>query len=63
MYYWHRGGSAIDVAKGIATLCKNHLPSKYMVSTKINKSIPLTIPSTAGTGTELAYNAVFIDKK
>ena len=60
------GGSAIDLAKGIATLIKNHLPSKnYMgFPTKIKKSIPLiAIPSTAGTGTELAYNAVFIDKK
>ena len=60
------GGSAIDLAKGISTLIKNHLPSKkYMgFPTNINKSIPLiAIPSTAGTGTELAYNAVFIDKK
>ncbi len=60
------GGSSIDLAKGIATLIKNHLPSKkYMgFPTNINKSIPvIAIPSTAGTGTELAYNAVFIDKK
>ena len=58
------GGSAIDLAKGIATLITNHEPSiTYRgFPTNLNPSIPvIAVPSTAGTGTELAYNAVFID--
>lgn len=60
------GGSSIDLAKGIATLIKNHKPAlKYRgFPTNLNKSIPvIALPTTAGTGTELAFNAVFIDKK
>ena len=58
------GGSAIDLAKGIATLVTNHESAiNYRgFPTGLNMSIPvIAIPSTAGTGTELAYNAVFID--
>ena len=58
------GGSAIDLAKGIATLITNHEPSiTYRgFPTNLNLSIPvIAVPSTAGTGTELAYNAVFIN--
>ena len=60
------GGSAIDLAKGIATLITNHEPSiTYRgFPTDLNLSIPvIAVPSTAGTGTELAYNAVFIDEE
>jgi len=60
------GGSAIDFAKGIATLLKNSGSGlKYRGFPKnLNPSIPLiAIPSTTGTGAELAYNAVFIDLK
>jgi len=58
------GGSAIDFAKGIATLLNNPGKSKQYKGfpTKLNPSTPLiAIPSTAGTGSEIAYNAVFID--
>ena len=60
------GGSAIDFTKGIATLLKNSGSSlKYRGFPKnLNKSIPvIAIPSTTGTGSELAYNAVFTDLK
>ena len=60
------GGSTIDFAKGIATLLKNSGSSlKYRGFPKnLNPSIPvIAIPSTTGTGAELAYNAVFIDLK
>ena len=58
------GGSTIDFAKGIATLLKN--PGKGLkyrgFPKNLNPSIPVVaIPSTTGTGAELAYNAVFID--
>lgn len=58
------GGSAIDLAKGIATLATNHGKAiEYRgFPTGLNPSIPvIAVPSTTGTGTELAYNAVFID--
>ena len=60
------GGSAIDHTKGIATLRKNPGSSlKYKGFPKnLNPPIPVVaIPSTTGTGAELAYNAVFIDTK
>jgi alcohol dehydrogenase len=58
------GGSAIDAAKGIATLATNHEAalSYRGFPVNLNPSLPIiAIPSTAGTGTELAFNAVFID--
>lgn len=58
------GGSAIDSAKGFATLATNYGPAKSYRGFPIDLNPPLpviAIPSTAGTGTELAYNAVFID--
>jgi len=58
------GGSTIDFAKGIATLLKNSGTGiKYRgFPRNLNPSIPLiAIPSTTGTGAELAYNAVFTD--
>jgi len=60
------GGSTIDFAKGVATLLKNFGSAlKYRgFPKKLNRSIPIiAIPSTAGTGSELAYNAVFTDLK
>ena len=60
------GGSTIDLAKGIATLITNHEPSIFYrgFPKNLNPSIPIiAVPSTAGTGTELAYNAVFIDEE
>ena len=60
------GGSTIDTGKGIAILLKNPGDSKkYMgFPKKLIKPIPLiAIPSTTGTGSEVAYNASFIDEK
>lgn len=58
------GGSAIDSAKGIAVLTTNHHPALNYKGfpVGINKPLPvIVIPSTAGTGTELVYNASFIE--
>ena len=58
------GGSVIDSAKGFATLATNHGPAKSYRGFPTNLDPPLpviAIPSTAGTGSELAFNAVFID--
>ena len=60
------GGSTIDFTKGIATLLKNSGSGlKYKGFPKnLNSSIPIVaVPSTTGSGAELAYNAVFIDTK
>lgn len=58
------GGSTIDSAKGIAVLATNHEQALNYKGfpTGLNKPLPLiAIPSTAGTGTELVFNASFID--
>ncbi len=58
------GGSAMDSAKGMAVLCKNPGPAKNYKGfpENINKPLPyIAVPSTAGTGSELVYNASFID--
>jgi len=60
------GGSVIDFAKGLATLVVN--PGKAITyrgfPTDINPSLPtIAVPTTAGTGSEVTYNAVFIDRK
>ena len=60
------GGSTIDFAKGLATLLKNKGKAlNYRgFPQKINRSIPvIAVPSTTGTGAEVAYNAVFTDLK
>tara|TARA_B110000046_G_scaffold161343_2_gene175013 strand:- start:259 stop:1422 length:1164 start_codon:yes stop_codon:yes gene_type:complete len=60
------GGSTIDFAKGIATLVTNH---KHALMYKgfpegLEPSIPLVaVPSTAGTASEVTFNAVFTDNK
>lgn len=58
------GGSIMDFAKGLATLAVNPLEArKYKgFPTDIIPSLPIiTMPTTAGTGSEVTFNAVFID--
>ena len=60
------GGSVMDLAKGLSTLMTN--PGKAITyrgfPMGINPSLPtIAVPTTAGTGSEVTYNAVFIDKK
>ena len=60
------GGSTLDFTKGIAILYTNNGPSiKYMGFPKLkNKPIPvILVPSTASTGSEIIYNAVFTHEK
>ena len=59
------GGSALDVAKGIAVLINNEKPAiKYRGFDKIQKHVPpiIAVPTTAGTGSEITPNASFVDK-
>ena len=60
------GGSTLDLTKGVATLIKN--PGKailYRGFPKLKKHpLPvIAIPTTAGTGSEVTYNAVFTDSE
>ena len=58
------GGSVMDFAKGISTLLTNHGSAlEYRGFPKnISPSIPLiAIPTTAGTASEVTFNAVFTD--
>jgi len=58
------GGSALDVAKGIAVLINNDKPAiSYRGFDKMTEPvIPIIgIPTTAGTGSEITPNASFID--
>ena len=60
------GGSVMDFAKGLATLVVNREKSIFYKGfpININESLPtITIPTVSGTGSEVTYNAVFIDKK
>lgn len=60
------GGSVIDLAKGIATLMTNngHGLNYRGFPKDINKPLPVVaIPTTAGTGSDATYNAVFTDLK
>lgn len=60
------GGSALDLTKGIAVLLANEGPAiSFRGFPKLkNKPLPvIAIPTTAGTGSEATYNAVFIDSK
>ena len=59
------GGSTMDTAKGLAILCKNNGPSiKYKgFPNDLNNPLPvIAIPSTTGSGSEVAFNASFIDE-
>src|SRR5208282_4918269 len=58
------GGSAMDLAKGIAVLLTNPGAAiSFRGFPKLkNKPLPIiAIPTTAGTGSEVTYNAVFTD--
>lgn len=60
------GGSVIDLAKGIAVLMVNEGEGlKYRgFPEDINRPIPVVaVPTTAGTGSDATYNAVFTDSK
>lgn len=59
------GGSSMDTAKGLAILCKNEGASiQYKGFPKdLNKPLPvIAVPSTTGSGSEVVYNASFIDE-
>jgi len=59
------GGSVIDFAKGLAFLATNKEPAlEYRGFPKnCNKPLPvIAVPTTAGTGSEVTYNAVFVDE-
>ena len=58
------GGSALDMAKGLAVLSNNHDAAiVYRGFDKFKEPIPpiIAIPTTAGTGSEITPNASFID--
>ena len=59
------GGSVLDTAKGIAILAVNSGPAlgyKGFPKDIIEPLPMIAVPSTAGTGSELVYNASFIDE-
>lgn len=60
------GGSALDVAKGIAVLINNKNPAiSYRGFDQMTEPVLpiIAIPTTAGTGSEITPNASFIDTK
>ena len=60
------GGSVMDFAKGLSTLVVNSGKARDYrgFPTDINPSLPMiALPTTSGTGSEVTYNAVFIDHK
>lgn len=59
------GGSVIDFAKGLATLAMNPGPAISFrgFPAGLTPSLPtVAVPTTAGTGSEVTFNAVFIDR-
>ena len=60
------GGSTLDLAKGVATLITNKGEALFYRGFPKLKNRPLPVvamPTTAGTGSEATYNAVFTDSK
>lgn len=60
------GGSVIDFAKGLATLVVNPGEARLYrgFPENIQKPLPvIALPTTAGTGSEVTFNAAFIDWK
>ena len=60
------GGSALDIAKAISILLTNHGKAEdYLGLGKIKKpGVPkIMVPTTAGTGAEVTFTAVFINEK
>jgi alcohol dehydrogenase class IV len=60
------GGSTMDLAKGLAVLATNPGPAINYKGFPVLKNNPLpviTIPTLPGTGSEIAFNAVFTDTK
>ncbi|MFA5147196.1 MAG: iron-containing alcohol dehydrogenase [Candidatus Omnitrophota bacterium] len=60
------GGSTLDLAKGIAVLLTNDGPAISFRGFPKLRERPLPVvalPTTAGTGSEVTYNAVFTDEK
>lgn len=60
------GGSTMDLAKGLATLVTNPGPAiEYRGFPKLgNRPLPvIAVPTTAGSGSDATYNAVFTDRK
>lgn len=58
------GGSALDVTKALAIMMTNPGDVRELVGIEKvrNKGIPfILIPTTAGTGSEVTYNAIFTD--
>lgn len=59
------GGSTMDLGKGIAILLKNNCSAIELKGfpKNINNPLPLiTVPSVFGSGSEVSFNAVFIDE-
>jgi len=59
------GGSTIDLGKGISLLLNNNVPALSLKGfpENVNDPVPLiTIPTIFGSGSEVSYNAVFIDE-
>ncbi|MCF6289415.1 MAG: iron-containing alcohol dehydrogenase [Desulfobacterales bacterium] len=60
------GGSALDIAKAISILLTNHGKAEdYLGLGKIKKPgvAKIMVPTTAGTGAEVTFTAVFINEK
>ncbi len=59
------GGSTLDLGKGIALLLTNNVPAISLKGFPDNVAQPLpliTVPSIFGSGSEVSFNAVFIDE-